>query len=93
MLDHHHAVPGLDQPVELHQQAVDILRMQPVGGFVEHIQGRPTGHPLQLGGQFDPLRLATGELGRRLPQAQVAQADILQHLQATPRRRLLGEHR
>ena len=38
------------------------------------------------------LRFATGQLGGRLAQAQVAQADILQHLQATSHRWLFGKY-
>ena len=36
---------------------------------------------LQLGRELDPLRLAAGELGRRLAEPQIAEADLAQHVE------------
>ena len=47
--------------------------------------------PLQLGRELDPLRLAAGELGRRLAEPEVAQADLPQDVQRAEHLRLVGE--
>src|SRR5213075_1357965 len=44
--------------------------------FVEDVDGAAGGPPLQLGGELHPLRLATGEGRRRLPETDVAEPDV-----------------
>ena len=80
---------GVDQPVQLRHQSIDISRMQTGGGFVQHVKRVASLLPLQLGGQLDPLRLATGQLGSRLAQAQIAQPHLAQRGQCTRQRRHL----
>jgi hypothetical protein len=58
MLDHHHRISCVHQPLQLHQQPVRIRRMQAGGGFVQHVQRAPALAALQLGGQLDALGLA-----------------------------------
>ena len=50
--------------------------MQAGGGLVEDVQRVPALGALQLGRELDALRLAAGQLGRRLAEAQVAEADL-----------------
>jgi hypothetical protein len=55
--------------------------MQAGGGLVEHVERVAALRALQLGGQLDALRLAARQLGGRLAQPQVAQADGAQQAQ------------
>ena len=41
MLDHHHGVAAVAQPVQYLQQQLDIVEMQAGGGLVQNIQGAP----------------------------------------------------
>ena len=81
MLHHNHGVTLVHQAIELDQQSVHVLGMQPVGRFVQHIQRGPTGLALQFRRQFYDVLIAAGQLRSRLAQAQVTQSDVLQHLQ------------
>jgi nicotinamide mononucleotide (NMN) deamidase PncC len=81
VLDHHYGIAGIDQALQLHQQPVGIRRMQSGGRLVEHVQASAALAALKLGRQLDALRLATGKLSGRLPQAQIAQSDVAQQLQ------------
>ena len=65
--------------------------MQPCGRFVEHVQAAAALAALQLGGQLDALRFATGQFGGRLTEAQVAKADLAQQLQRSRHRIFIGE--
>ena len=71
VLDDDHGVAGFKQAVELHGELFDIRRVQTSRRLVEHAEGVAALRALQLGCQFDPLRLAAGELGGRLPESQV----------------------
>ena len=74
-------LPGIDQPTEDPEQLPDVLEVQPGGGLVQDVDGA-SGRPLlQLGGQLDALRLATGQGGRRLPEPDIAEADVGQGLE------------
>ena len=92
MLDDDHRMPRRHQRIQLFEQAIDVPWMQAGSRLIEYIQGRPTLVALQFGGQFDPLGLATRQFGRRLAEAQIAQADIAQDLQRAANPRLPGEH-
>ena len=46
---------------------------------------------LQLGRELDALRFAAGEFGRGLAEPQVAEADLLQHIERAGEVRLVGE--
>ena len=59
MLDHHHGIAGVHQPLQLHQQPVRVGGMQAGGGFIQYVQCAPALAALQLGGQLDALGLAT----------------------------------
>ncbi len=51
-------LPGVGQAVEHVQQALDVGEVQAGGGLVQDVDGVAGGHPAQLLGQLDPLRLA-----------------------------------
>ena len=72
-------------------QLLDVRRVQPGGRLVEDVERVAALGPLQLGRELDPLRLAAGELGRRLAEPQVAQADLAQHVERAEHLRLVGE--
>ena len=55
--------------------------MQAGGRLVEDVERVAALRALQLGGELDALRLAAGQLGRRLAEAQVAEADLAQHVE------------
>ena len=96
--DHAHVVFGdddgvarVDKAVQLRIEQLHIGRMQPGGGLVEHVERVPAAGPLQFGGELDALRLAAGQLGRGLPETQIAQPDVAQRRQAPRRGRNIGE--
>jgi len=60
MLHHNHRMPGVDQMVQLAEQAVHIPWVQAGRRLVQHIQGGAPGIALQFGGQFDALCFAPG---------------------------------
>ena len=82
MLDDDHRVAGVDQAFELRQQLVDVGRVQAGRRLVEDVERAAALLLLQLGGELDALRLAAGQLGRRLAEAQVAEADVAQQQRA-----------
>src|SRR3546814_6293794 len=69
VLDHHYGIAGIDQALQLHQQPVGIRRVPPGARLVENVQASAALAALKLGRQLDALRLATGKLSGRLPQA------------------------
>ncbi|OIQ93571.1 hypothetical protein GALL_245310 [mine drainage metagenome] len=88
VLDQHHAVPGVHQFVQGPQQLGDVVEVQAGGGFVQQIEaalaraapGGLAGFG-QEGRELEPLRLAARQRGRGLAQAQVIEADGLQHFE------------
>ncbi len=94
VLDDDHRVAGVDEPVELRQQLLDVGGMQPGRRLVEHVERVAALRALQLGRELDPLRLAARQLGRRLAQAQIAEAHCRAPASSGARtRRLVGEER
>ena len=79
MLHHNHRMPRIHQLVQLAEQTIDVPGVQPGGRLVQHIQGGAPGIALQLGSELDALCLTARQLGGRLPEAQITQADIAQH--------------
>ena len=55
VFDHHHRVPGINQPLQLDHQPVRVGRMQACGGFVQDVERPSTLAALQFGGQLDAL--------------------------------------
>jgi regulator of replication initiation timing len=90
VLDHHHAVAAVDQPVQHADQLLDVGHVQAHRRLVQHVQRvrrllaaarDVVAHLGQLGHQLDALRLAARQRRRRLPQREVAEAHVLQQLQ------------
>ena len=80
VLDHDHRVAGVDQAVEHVEQPLDVGEVQAGGRLVEDVE-RVAGRDLgELGRELDPLRLAAGELRRRLAEADVVEPDVVQRL-------------
>ena len=91
VLDDQHGIAGIDQSLQGFQQARDILEVQTRGRFVQDIERLAGRRPLQFGGEFDTLGLATAQRRRRLAQRQVAEADVLQRDQAPSDLRQVAE--
>ena len=81
MLNHDDGVTQTHQTLENFEQLPHIVEVQPGGGFIEQIERAPGLAAAQLARQFDPLRLSSRERGRRLPQVDVAQPDVVQRLE------------
>jgi hypothetical protein len=71
--DDDHRLAGLDETVEQAEQLLDIGEVQAAGRLVENVDATLLGH---VGGQLEPLPLATGQRGERLAQAEVAEPDV-----------------
>ncbi len=67
--------------------------MQAGGGFVQQVERLSASGPLQLGGQFDALRLSAREFGGGLSKPQIAQAHLAQGIEAAEHRRVVLEER
>ena len=65
--------------------------MQAGRRLVEDVERVAALRALQLGRELDPLRLAAGQLGGRLAEPQVAEADLAQDVERAPHVRLVGE--
>jgi AcrR family transcriptional regulator len=92
MLDHQHGVAGVHQAVEAFQQAFDIRQVQPRGRLIEDVERVLRALQLRkLGGDLDALRFAAGERRGRLAERQVAQSQVVQHLDLLADRGLAGE--
>ena len=91
VLDDDDGVAGVDQAVELRHQLLDVGGMQAGRRLVEDVERVAALRALQLGRELDALRLAAGELGRRLAEPQVAEADLAQHVERAAHVRLVGE--
>ena len=80
VLDEQHRVAGVHQVAEDTQQLVDVVQVQPGGRLVEDVElaaAAPRAER-QLARDLDALRLAAGERGRGLAQAQIAEPHLLQ---------------
>ena len=74
-------MPGIDQPVQRAEQALDVGQMQTGRRLVEDVD-RVLGalQRAQLGRDLDALRFTARERRRRLAERQVAEAEIVEHL-------------
>jgi hypothetical protein len=81
VLDHDDGVAGVAQLVQHLQQQLDVVEVQAGGGLVQDVQRAPGVALAELERQLHALRLAAGQRGRALAQADVAQAHVEQGLQ------------
>ena len=84
-------LPAPHQGIELLHQLVHICRMQAGGWFVQDVKRSAALRPLQFGGQFDPLSLASRQLCGRLTQPQIAQPNLPQHIDRTTQLLVMGK--
>ncbi len=81
VFDDDDGMTGVDESLQLGDEPLDVGRMQAGGRLVEHVQRMTSRRALQFGRQFDPLRFATGQLGRGLAEAQVTQAHVVEDVE------------
>src|SRR5690349_12470160 len=94
MLDHEYGMAGVDQAVEALDQALDIGEVQPGCRLVEDVDGVLGALQFrELAGDFDALRFAARERRGRLSERQVAEAEVVEYLDAFADGRLAGEER
>ena len=82
VLDDHHCIAPLHQPLEDLDQLVDVGGVEARCRLVQDIDGLACGSLGQLSSQLDPLGLAAGQLGGGLAQLHIAQPHFLQGFQA-----------
>ena len=78
VLDDDDRVALVNQAVEHGKEDAYVFEMQPRGRLVEDVECASRVAPRQFGGELDALALASGEGGRRLPEADVAETDVLE---------------
>ena len=76
VLDYHDRVAGVHQPLQHLNQPLHIRSVQAGGRFVQNIYCAAGGLTGELGGQLDALCFAAGKGGGRLPDLDIAEADI-----------------
>ena len=81
VLDDHHRVAQLDQPIEHVQQLGQVVEVQAGGRLVEQVERLAGIRPRQFGGQLNALRLAARERRRRLAQPHVIEPHVAERLQ------------
>ncbi|KAJ3057613.1 hypothetical protein HK102_011015, partial [Quaeritorhiza haematococci] len=91
VFDDDHRVARRDQAVELPHQLLDVGRVQAGRRLVEDVEGVAPLGPLQLGRELDPLRLAARQLGGRLAEPEIPQADVVQDVERAQDLRLVRE--
>ena len=80
VLDDNYGVAFVDESVEHLVENANILKVESGGRLVEYVEGAAGVALGELGGQFYPLALTATEGGRRLTEAYVAEAYVLQGL-------------
>ena len=78
MFDDNHRVAALHQAVHQMEQLGHVIEMQSGRWLVEDVQRAAGGSLGQLLGQLHALGLAAGERCRRLPELDVAEADLIE---------------
>ena len=76
MLHYDHGVPRLYPPIELRHEPLYIGRVEPGRGLVQDVERVAPLNSLQLRRKPDPLCFAAGELGGRMPQPQLTEANL-----------------
>src|SRR5690606_22123140 len=81
VFDDQHRIAAVDQLVQHLQQHFDVAEMQAGGGLVQDVQRAAGAAARQFLRQLDPLRLAAGQRGGALSQADIGQPDVDQRVQ------------
>src|SRR5712692_7612990 len=79
VLDDDDRLAGVDEPVEQAEQLLDVGEVQAGGRLVEDVDAALLGH---VGGQLEPLPLAAGQRSQRLAEAEVAEPDVGEPVEA-----------
>lgn len=88
VLDDNKRIASRNEPLQGVEKSVDIVEVQSGGRLVED-EKRAAGALLgEVVGEFDALVLATRESGRRLPEFDISETDILQRLETLDNPRL-----
>ena len=93
MLDHDDGVARIDQAVEYLHQDPDVVEVQTRGWLVQNVQLPAFAFSglSQLAGDLEPLRLAARQRGRRLPQSEISESDLLQMPERGSKLRLMAK--
>ena len=91
VLDDEQRVAGFEQLPERGQQLRDVVEVQAGRRLVEDVQQPLAAVRRQVRGDLDPLRLAARQRRRRLAEPQVAEADLVEHLQPAQHLRRAAE--
>ena len=106
VLDQHHRVACVDQPVQHAKEFFHVGHVQADGGFVEDVEcvflrAGPAGtlrcvvdfraHFGELSDEFDALRFAAGKRGALLAECEVPQSHVLQQRQRMMNGGMCGE--
>jgi len=81
VLDHEHRVADRHETLQDVEQLVDIGKVQPGRGLVEHVKRTAGGALREFGRELDALRLTARELRRGLPHLDVAEAHFRNRLE------------
>src|SRR5690554_2926068 len=81
VLDHDEGVAAVHEPVQDVEELPGVLEVEARGGLVQDVDRLPGRAPAELGGELHALRLPARERGRRLADADVAEADVLHQLE------------
>src|SRR5690606_9865658 len=81
VLDDDQRVAAVDQAVQDVEELARVLEVEAGGGLVEDVDRLAGAAPAQLGGELHALRLPARQGGRRLADADVAEADVLHQLE------------
>ena len=81
VLDDEDRVAAVDEPVEDLEQLVHVGEVEAGRRLVQEVERLARRPPRELGRELDALRLAARERRRRLPEVDVAEADVVQRLE------------
>src|SRR5687767_6083548 len=91
VLDDDERMSGLEQLLECGEELCDVIEVQPCRWLVEYIKDAISGSRRQVRRNFDALRLPSRQRRRRLPEAQVPEADLIEHLKTAQHLRRSAE--
>ena len=81
VLDDDQRVPRFEQLLERGQQLGDVVEVEAGRRLVEHVENAIAGARREMRRDLDALRFSARQGRRRLAEAQIAEADFVEHLQ------------
>src|SRR6187402_1667457 len=84
---------GVEQLAKRGEQLGDVIEVQAGRRFIQHVQQTLAGVRRQMRRDLDALRFAAGQGRGRLAETQVAEADLVEHLQPSQHFRRTAEER